>query len=114
MSPYSEQVNNYLLQHIKSIFLADTRRKSNPRSAGYKKIIDKPLKVLNMAAWRLKALKAGIGMMYAHKKAAMLQMAARATDTPLRLSTSPTISWKEKKENKMNWRKKILLTEKWK
>lgn len=42
-----------------------------------------------MAAWKAKDRRAGIGMMAAAKKAAMLQMAVRRTEVPDLRKTSP-------------------------
>ena len=84
----------FFLQHKMSIFWADTRLLSKPKAAGNNKIIDSALKAVTRAAWNMKARMAGMGMMAAAKKAAVCTSVIRTTDTPLRLSTSPTMSWK--------------------
>ena len=56
---------------------------------GKSKTIETRLKATRIAAWKAKDLRAGIGMMAAAKKAAMLQMAVKRTDVPDLRRTSP-------------------------
>ena len=51
--------------------------------------MEKRLKATRIAAWKANERRAGMGMMPAARKAAMLQMAVRMTEVPERRRTSP-------------------------
>ena len=53
------------------------------------------LKAKTKAAWKLKALKAGIGIIAPAPKAAIKERSLQRTWTPHRFKTSPTLSWKK-------------------
>lgn len=81
-----------------SIFFLSTLLRSRPIRAGNSNIIDKALKAQSKAACKARDRKAGIGMIAAATKAAILHNTGNMTETPVLFRTSPTFSCKIRKK----------------